>query len=241
VRRIQGPATAGLHRVAWDLRYPASTPINLKPPAPDPFVEPPSGPMVVPGKYTVSMAKLVNGQWTEISTPQSFEARGAFEIAAADRAALLAFERKAARLQRAVTEANDAIDDGKNRIAHARQAILDAPSADPKLEGELRAVELKLRDVEVAIKGDSALSSRNEPTKPSITNRVDSIVDAQWTATSAPTATSQDAYKYAAQAFGGELAKLKQILTVDLKKIEDALETAGAPATPGRVPVWQPE
>jgi photosystem II stability/assembly factor-like uncharacterized protein len=241
VRRIKAPATAGLHRVAWDLRYPPPTPVNLKPPPPDPFVEPPSGPMVVPGPYSVSMATLVAGQWTDLGAPQSFEARGAFEISAADRASLLAFERKVARLLRAVTEATEAIDEGKNRIAHARQAILDAPAADPKLTGELRAVELKLRDVVVAIQGDRALSSRNEPTKPSIANRVDSIVDAQWTATSAPTATSQDAYKYAAQAFGGELAKLKQILTVDLKRIEDALETAGAPATPGRIPVWQPE
>jgi len=241
VRRVQGPPTAGIHRIAWDLRYPASTPINLKPPPPDPFVEPPSGPMVVPGKYTVSMAKLVNGQWTELSTPQSFEARGAFEIPAADRAALLAFERKVARLQRAVTEADDAIDEGKNRILHARQAILDAPAADLGLAGELISVENRLRDVEVAMKGDRALASRNEPTRPSIDDRVQSIVDAQWTATSIPTATSQDAYKYAAQAFAGELSKLRQILTVDLKKIEDALESAGAPATPGRIPVWQPE
>ena len=28
VRRVVGPATAGLHRVSWDLRYPPSTPVN---------------------------------------------------------------------------------------------------------------------------------------------------------------------------------------------------------------------
>ena len=35
--------------------------------------------MFAPGRYTVSMAKLGNGQWTELGTAQTFEARGAFE------------------------------------------------------------------------------------------------------------------------------------------------------------------
>ena len=241
VRRLKAPATAGMHRVSWDLRFPAATPTNLKPPPPDPFVEPPSGPMVTPGRYTVSMAKVVSGKWTDLGTPQAFEARGVFEIPAADRAALFAFERKVARLQRAVTGALDALDEGKTRIANAKQSLLDTPAAPPALSADLRAVELRLRDVEVALRGDMALSSRNEGTPPSISNRVDSIVDSQWTSTSAPTKTSEDAYTYAAQAFAGELAKLRQLLAVDLKKIEDQMETAGAPWTPGRIPVWQPE
>ena len=102
VRRLKGPATAGMHRIAWDLRFPPSTPTSLKPPVPDPFSEPPSGPMVAPGRYTASLAKVVEGKWTSLSEPQSFEARGLYEIPEADRRNLLAFERKVAKLQRAV-------------------------------------------------------------------------------------------------------------------------------------------
>ncbi len=32
VRRIEGPASKGFHRVAWDMRYPAAEPIELNPP-----------------------------------------------------------------------------------------------------------------------------------------------------------------------------------------------------------------
>ena len=82
---------------------------------------------------------------------------------------------------------------------------------------------------------------RNEPTPPAILDRVQSIVDTQWNATSAPTATSEEAYAFAAQEFKGELDKLRQLVLVDLKKIEDRMEATGAPWTPGRIPIWQPE
>jgi len=49
VRRLEGPVTAGFHRVAWDFRFPDSRPTRLKEVPPDnPFVDPPRGPMVVP-------------------------------------------------------------------------------------------------------------------------------------------------------------------------------------------------
>lgn len=241
VRRLKAPATAGLHRVAWDFRYPPSTPTSLKAPVPDPFNDPPSGPMVVPGRYTVTMTKVVLGQSTPLGEPQTFEARGLFEIPAAERAGLLVFERKVARLQRAVTGAEESIDEGKVRLAHIRQSILDTPSADLPLTVEVQSIETRLKDVEIAIRGDAALAAHSEPTPPAIADRVAAIVGTQWNAMAAPTSTSQDDYTFAAQAFAVELPKLRQILAVDLKKIEDAMEVFGAPWTPGRIPVWQPE
>ena len=241
VRRLKGPVSTGFHRVDWDLRFPPSTPVNLKPPAPDPFAEPPRGPMVLPGRYTVSMARVVAGTWTTLAPARPFEARGLFEIPAADRQALLAFERKVARLQRAVFGAAEAIDEGKNRIAHVRQALLDTPDADASLSTRVNGVEARLLELERAIKGDSVLARRNEATPFSISSRVDSIVDSQWSATSAPTATSRDAYTFAAEGFVKAQADLREVLGGDLKKIEEALEIAGAPWTPGRLPSWKPE
>ena len=56
VRRLTGPVKAGVHRVAWDLRFPAADPTSLKPgptAVENPFYEAPAGPLVVPGTYTV--------------------------------------------------------------------------------------------------------------------------------------------------------------------------------------------
>ena len=62
-----------------------------------------------------------------------------------------------------------------------------------------------------------------------------------WGTMLAPTRTQEDAYRYAGQEFAPVLASLRQLVEVDLKRLEDQLESAGAPWTPGRVPRWQPE
>ncbi|MEP6802722.1 MAG: sialidase family protein, partial [Acidobacteriota bacterium] len=241
IRRLKAPVTAGMHRLAWDLRYPPATPTSLKPAVSDPFSDPPAGPMAAPGRYTVTMEKWIQGRATPLSEAQAFEARGASEIPAADRAKLLQFERKVAKLQRAVTGAVESAAETRNHITHIKQSLLDTPGNTAALGTEIRAIDVRLADIEVALKGDAASAAHNEPTPPSIADRVDSVVNTQWNATSAPTATSEQAYAFAAQAFQGELEKLRRLVTVDLKKVEDAMENSGAPWTPGRVPSWQPE
>ena len=89
--------------------------------------------------------------------------------------------------------------------------------------------------------GDETISSRSEPTPPSIRSRVERIVGGQWTSSSAPTQTNRDAYAIAGEAFARVLEELRTLVEDDLAGLEDRLEAAGAPWTPGRVPRWQME
>ena len=74
VRRLTGPVTAGMQRVAWDLRYPPSSlPPPPNPEVEDPFNEGPAGPLVMPGAYKVSLAKRVDGVMTALATSQEFQ------------------------------------------------------------------------------------------------------------------------------------------------------------------------
>jgi photosystem II stability/assembly factor-like uncharacterized protein len=81
VRQINGPTTAGLHRVSWDLR--AGTTAG-RGPQPDPQRQPQRGgrrgpgardavPLAKPGTYKVSLGKLVSGVLTPLGEPQSVE------------------------------------------------------------------------------------------------------------------------------------------------------------------------
>lgn len=244
VRRLTGPTTAGVHRVSWDLRFPPAHPTSLEAPkTDDPFVDPPMGPMAVPGTYTLSLEKRVEGQVKSLAEAQSFEAAAlaTASLPAPDRAALLAFQQKTARLQRAVMGAAEAADEAQNRLKHIKKALLDTPAADPGLGTEARGLETRLKDILAALRGDEVLKSRNEPVPPSISDRVEGIVSTQWTSTSAPTQTSLDDYAFASEAFAGELEKLRTLVEGDLGKLEDSLESAGAPWTPGRVPSWKRE
>jgi len=62
VRTLTGPVKKGIHRVSWDLRDPAAVLPRPRPPEQedDLFYEEPSGPLVMPGTYQVTMAMRVN-------------------------------------------------------------------------------------------------------------------------------------------------------------------------------------
>ena len=243
VRRLTGPVTAGFSRVAWDLRYPQFDPTSLTPPDIDPWDRLPAGPLAAPGRYTVALSKRVGGVVTPLGAPQTFAAvpLGTASLPASDRKALLEFEEKTGRLQRAVLGAVKAAAEAQTRIDHLKKALADTPRAVPKLTDALRAIEARLKDLQIDLNGDTSRSSRNEPTPPSIVDRVQTIVGGHWDATSAPTATHRRNYDIAARQFAPVLSKLRTLTLTDLEKLEDDAEAAGAPWTPGRVPDWKPE
>ena len=244
VRRLTGPVTAGFHRVAWDLRFPPSTPTSLVEPSGDnPFDQGPQGPLAAPGRYTVSFAKKVQGKITPIGTPQTFNAvpLGLASLPAADQPAVLAFEEKTARLQRAVTGAVKLAGETAERIKYIQRAVLEAPKADARLTEQVNALQNRLLDLQGKLVGDPVLRAHNEGQPPSIVERVDQVVGGHWGASSAPTETHRENYRLAAQAFAPVLDDLRKLVEVDLKGVEDKLELAGAPWTPGRVPIWKPE
>jgi len=91
VRRLTGPASKGFHRVAWDLRRPSPQPVRLEPhQRGNPWDNPPIGPPVVPGSYTVSFESVVRGERQSLVKDQTSEVvpLGAATPAAAARAAL---------------------------------------------------------------------------------------------------------------------------------------------------------
>jgi photosystem II stability/assembly factor-like uncharacterized protein len=244
VRTLTGPVTAGFSRVAWDLRYPPSSPTQLKPPKEEnPFDEPPRGPLAAPGAYKVSLAKRVDGKVIPLSEPLTFDAvpLANATLAARDRTALLEFQRKTARLQRAVMGAARSAEEARDRLDSLKKALLDTPAADPRLSGEVRDLDRRLRDIQVSLVGDPVKGSRNEPVDPSIQDRVQQVVGGHWSATAEATQTHHRSYDIAASEFAPLLEQLRMLVGVDLKRLEDEAEAAGAPWTPGRVPAWKPE
>ncbi|MCP3957961.1 MAG: glycosyl hydrolase [bacterium] len=241
IRRLEGPTGAGFHRVAWDLRFASPDPASVTPVVPGAFDDPVIGPMAVPGTYTVALARRAGGETTPLGEPQTFQASalGLGTLAAEDKQALLDFQHRTARLQRAVLGAGQALGEAQGRVAHLKVALRDTPDAGPELGDRLRAVETKLADLSVDLFGDRTRRARAEPTLPSITQRVDRVVSGHWTSTSAPTATLSREYDIGAQAFGPLLDQLRELIGVELKAIEDEVEAAGGPWTPGRLPVWE--
>lgn len=244
VRRITGPVSAGFHRVSWDLRFPAPDPASLEtPPTDDPFSDPPMGPLAAPGKYSVSIATRVDGRATPIGEQQAFQAvpLGTATLAPPDRAAVLAFAQKTARLQRAVVGASELAQELRKQLSLVKKAVQDAPNSDAKLMDEVASLDNRLRDILTALNGDAVVRRYSEPTPPGIEERVGGIIAGQWSCTSAPTDTQRQQYAIAADLFAPVLEQLRRLADVDMKALHDRLEAIGAPWTPGRVPRWTPE
>lgn len=241
VRRLNGPVTKGMNRIAWDLRYSPLWPVKEKDEEPDVFTEVDQSPLAMLGKYTVSLTKRVNGVATELSSSQTFTASilGNVSLPAQDRSALVEFQRRVAELQRAVLGASQLVDDVKSRVALIKKALLQTQAPTAQLRASLEAIEKNTNDITRLLRGDRTVRSRNEPFPPSIVERVNGIVDDQWMSTGAPTQTQIDAYDVAGDEFAPLLAQLRTLVQVDLKNLETAMEGVSAPWTPGRVPEWK--
>jgi len=240
VRRVTGPTAAGLHRVAWDLRYPPADPVALEEPEVDVFDQPSRGPLVVPGDYVVSLAKRVDGVLTPLGDAQRFRAEplGIEGLPQIDRPALAAFQRQVATLQRAALGAQQLTSDTSDRLARLRKAVDETPQADAALAAEVRALQTRLKDLDEALNGDPTKSRRNEATLPGIVGRVQTIVGGSWVATAAPTGTQRQQYAVADRLFTPVLAQLRQLVETDIPAVEAKADAAGVPWTPGRLPHW---
>jgi hypothetical protein len=237
IRRVTGPAKAGFHRVAWDLRYPPPSPIELTEPEPDVFSPPPGGPLVAPGKYTVRLAKRIDGVDTPLGAPQTFNVVPLYLsiMQESDRAAVLDFQKKAAGLQRTVMGAARATKDALTRIQYVRRALDEVAGPDPKLVAKVNAIDTALHDINDQLNGDPILRRANEPTQPSLLDRVNTAVNGL-TTTAPPTATHREALTIAQQQTAVLLERLHTLIETDLASVEKQMNVLGAPWTPGRIP-----
>jgi hypothetical protein len=230
-----------VHRAAWDLRWPDISPVNLKRTGPaTPWDEVPAGPLATPGTYTVTLSQRVRGVETDLTSPATFNTTWLRNNTTAtdDFAGLVAFQQEAGSLQRAVRGAVSTARDAQDRLDHIRQAINDTPALGRALLDEVDGLETRLKDLRLVLEGDRTIANRSEPTTSSITDRTGQLMYTTREITSAPTATMRQDLVIAASQFGPLLRSLTTLVTTDLVSLENRLEAAGAPHTPGRIPVW---
>jgi photosystem II stability/assembly factor-like uncharacterized protein len=240
VRRLRGPVRKGFHRVSWDLRQPAASLPPLRPGAPDDdlFFEGPSGPVVLPGTYKVTLSARVGGVVRQLAGPQEFKvvAHGPDRAALA---ALHAFQGKALRLQRAVRGALAVARDLERRLGTVKRALDYTPATTAKAQALARSIEKRNGAILRALRGDVALRRRNENTPPSIDERIEGTFEEQRLWLGRPTRTQQEAYRIASEEFAGELGKLRVLMAGPVKELDRMLDAAGAPWTAGRLPEWK--
>jgi hypothetical protein len=235
VRRLEGPAKAGLHRLNWDLRGPSPEPIDLTPPAfQPPWAEPSKGPLVAPGRYTATLMLASSSGVRALGTPQSFDVKpvgGTTSGTEAD--AVATFQTQVAELRRQTAALEEAIGNVRDDLRRMRAALVAAPRADAALMRQLDEVNATLAGVSRRLSGDPARGRLNEPAAPSVGGRVYSAMSALDT-TQMPTSTQRRDAEIAQAELTALSKEFDSLIGGELAKLETALEAAGAPWTPRR-------
>lgn len=236
VRKLKTGISKGLNRIVWDGRYPSVSPISMTPPRENIFGPLDEGTMAMPGEYTVSLSRSANGQITQLVGPTTFRLQtlGGVSLPAENRKDLVEFQRQAQELQRAFTGANAMLGDISNRLKFMRKAVYSIPSPTADLVADLKSTEDKVYEIRKAMNGDRVAGTLDQDTPPGIADRIFSVTYEMWSSTSAPTQTMRDGVRIAAEEFKPQLADIKKVMNEDIKRLEEKLEAAGAPYTPGR-------
>jgi photosystem II stability/assembly factor-like uncharacterized protein len=237
VRRIEGPAKAGIQRIAWDLRGPSPEPIDLTPPGfRPPWSDPDRGPLMAPGRYTATLVVVSAAGVRTLGTPQSFEVKPVKTLGeGADAAAVTRFQHEVAELRRRAAAAGEEIGRARDVLRHMRAALAAAPRADAALFARLDKANATVADLSRRLSGDPARQRLNESDSPSISSRVQSAM-ATWDTRQAPTATQQRAAEIARTELSTLERDVDALVSGELIRLREALDAAGAPWTPRRSP-----
>jgi photosystem II stability/assembly factor-like uncharacterized protein len=239
VRVITGPTGKGMQRVAWDLRAPAHVLPAVRPPSIEEefFGGGPSGPYVIPGRYSVTLAQRVGGTVTQLAGPVQFnvirDPDGTATLA--DHSARWQFQERLQDLRRRLSGALELANSSNAKLDAMKRALDATPAAPRTLHDQTRQVQQRLNAILVELRGDQALGSRSVPTPSSISERANGISGEMNRTLGRPTNTHQEQYTIASELFTTELAKLQQIVSRDIPALERELERVGAPYTPGRI------
>jgi photosystem II stability/assembly factor-like uncharacterized protein len=233
IRHIEGPVEAGFHRLAWDLRYPLSSPWTPETEG-DSYIEIP-GPLAPPGSYRVSLAKRVDGQLTDLGMSESFRVlpmrtRG---LPGASPEEVTAFARRLDALNRQVTGAGAAVTGLLTETGAIKETLLRS-SADISLRDRARSIELELLEIQQKLKGSEKRDLYSDVGPVSISRRIEVAMMGTFRSTYGPAPMHDRSVAIAEQEFSQVKARIERINEVELPALRKQLDEAGVPWTPAR-------
>jgi hypothetical protein len=193
---------------------------------------------VLPGKYTVSLAKRVNGVVTDLPGSETIEVVGATPATPEERTAMVEFTEKLGKLQKALTATQEAATEAGTRLDSIKRAIDAMPSLSPKLHETALGLQRDLDAINLALSGDRVWRSHAEPVPASISERIQAA-GSSGRGTGHPTKTAMEQYQIGSDELAVQIPKLRKLIETDIRNLEKQLDAAGAPPTPGRLPDWK--
>ena len=229
VRRIKGPAKKGFHRVNWDLRFADTSSVSRG----GNDGEEPSGYLVTPGEYTVSMARFADGEYVELVAPKSFTVKPLRDGALPAQDDAAAFWQQTAKLDRAVRATNITFNDLNDRIGLLKKAA-ERASGDPvKLFTDWQEIRTEANALDELLNGNPARNVIAERNLPTVRSRLGSVLTGIGNSTYGPTGTHREQLGFAEEMHDEVRERLVILMEETVPAYERLLAESGAPWVPG--------
>lgn len=234
VRRIKASAKKGMHRIAWDLRYPhTGAVVTTK--APKNPRKSPKGFMAPPGTYSATLVKLEDGVSTELAPAQSFTVKrmreGALKGASPEVTSSFWREIEAINLELSAT--NLVVNETLDKLKLMALAVERSQSAPGGLDQRVHELTRRLQVMQKQLSGDPQRNQVGEKSVSTIGNRVFTASVGTQNSAYGPTATHSESLTIAKQQLQALNDELTQILSQELPKLQKDMIEAKAPAVKG--------
>ncbi len=228
VRKIKGKNKKGFNRVAWDLKRPNFRTINLQRELPK---EERRGFMVMPGRYTVTLSKQIDGVVADLAGPKNFTVKRLYDgsLKRADDKKQIAFTNEVTILQKELTAATIKLGNAIKKVDALQAAASKINNDNSEILKNLYSVEQKLLDLDELIYGNRSKSEVGEKNNPTIMDRFYNAYGSSSRSTYGPTETHLKSLSIAKKQFKEFMLKLEQIVNAEIPTIEKSLIEAGAP------------
>ncbi len=235
VRRVKGTNKKGFNRVAWDLSLPDSSAIVKTKIEPLDFI--PTNFLTEPGDYTVSLAKQVNGQVTELQGPKSFTVermnKGALQGAKVEKT--VAFWREINSVRRDSSATHHVLTSAMDKVKMLKLAVAESLAAPGDIDKQIHEIRDQLLEINHRLNGDQSRSEVYLSNVKTVLNLIDVAELGTIFSTYGPTPTHKLSLQQAKTQLKLEKSKLRNITEELIPALEDKLKVMGAPYITGQV------
>ncbi|MEM9836740.1 MAG: glycosyl hydrolase [Bacteroidota bacterium] len=225
IRKMTAPASKGMHRVNWNLRTPPIWSVR-----PGQKMNDRSGPLVVPGTYSVSLSKEVGGKITQLAGPVSFEVKPLHEptLPGASPEEYLAYHEEIMKVQAKMASVQEAFDQAEKKVMAMETALSRANVAPGALNEQLYALQDELKAIDAMMYGSDSRGEVGEKDAPTVGNHFFAGYRGLGT-TYGPTENHKRSLGIASKMLDVEGPKLMKLLNETIPAMMKQLETVGAP------------
>ncbi len=227
VRRFPVEASAGLHRVSWDLRSTPPEPVILSEPEfRAPWERELPGPLVAPGRYSAELTVSTSDGVHQLTDRRWFTVQPIPAVATDLDGSAHRFGAETAELVRHTAGAKAAVDRQRDRITQLRATLTRTADAGPALVTRLETAHRRLEELRRELAGDPVRQRLAEADVPSIAGAAERVANFDWRTTAGPTHTQIETVERARAEINEWRLRLDEVI-VELDSVAADLDSAG--------------